>query len=53
MLDYLSINEVQKAEMLKKIGVEKVEDLYQDIPPRMRAKKLQIPEKVTSDVTLK
>ena len=53
MSDYLSINEVQKAEMLKKIGVEKVEDLYQDIPPRMRAKKLQIPEKVTSDVTLK
>lgn len=30
--------------MLKKIGVEKVDDFYQDIPPRMRAKKLQIPE---------
>lgn len=44
MSDYLSINETQKQQMLKKIGVEKVDDFYQDIPPRMRAKPLQIPE---------
>ena len=44
MSDYLSINETQKQKMLQKIGVEKVDDFYQDIPPRMRAKPLQIPE---------
>ncbi len=44
MSDYLSITEKEKQEMLEKIGVQSTEEFYQDIPVRMRAKKLNLPE---------
>ena len=44
MSDYLSITEKEKQEMLARIGVQSTEEFYQDIPVRMRAKKLNLPE---------
>ena len=44
MSDYLSITEKEKQEMLEKIGVQSTDEFYQDIPVRMRAKKLNLPE---------
>jgi len=48
-----SVPEV-KAEMLKQIGVESIEELYSDIPEDLRyRKKMNIPEALPSELSLK
>jgi glycine dehydrogenase subunit 1 len=48
-----SVPEV-KAKMLKEIGVNNIDDLYADIPERLRFKrKLNLPEPLTSEYALK
>lgn len=44
MSDYLSLTNEEKDEMLKVIGVNSVDDLFDDIPSNLRAKKLNLPE---------
>ncbi len=44
MADYLSLNDSERGEMLKMIGVNSVDDLFFDIPTKLRAKKLNLPE---------
>jgi len=44
MSDYLSLTNEEKNEMLKVIGVKTVDDLFDDIPSNLRAKKLNLPE---------
>jgi len=44
MSDYLSLTSEEKDEMLKVIGVKNVEDLFDDIPSKLRAKKLNLPD---------
>ena len=44
MADYLSLTEAEKREMLEAIGVDSVEDLFEDIPKSLRVKKLELPE---------
>ncbi len=44
MADYLSLTDSEKEEMLKTIGVNSVDDLFFDIPTKLRAKKLNLPE---------
>ena len=48
-----SVKEV-KEEMLKAIGVSKIEDLYEDIPEHLRFKgKMDLPEPLLSECELK
>ena len=43
-----------KAEMLKQIGVESIEELYSDIPEDLRyRKKMKLPEAFPSELALK
>ncbi len=44
MADYLSLTDAERREMLKVIGVENVDDLFEDIPRSLRARKLNLPE---------
>ncbi len=44
MADYLSLTELEKREMLDAIGVKSMEDLFEDIPKSLRARKLNLPE---------
>ena len=44
MADYLSLTEVEKREMLDAIGVDSVEDLFEDVPKSLRVKKLNLPQ---------
>jgi glycine dehydrogenase subunit 1 len=44
MADYLSLTEAEKREMLDAIGVDSVEDLFEDVPKSLRARKLNLPQ---------
>ena len=44
MADYLSLTDAEKRAMLDTIGVEKVDDLFEDIPNTLRCKKLNLPD---------
>lgn len=44
MADYLSLTDAERREMLEAIGVENVDDLFEDIPRSLRARKLNLPE---------
>ncbi|MBR2956600.1 MAG: aminomethyl-transferring glycine dehydrogenase subunit GcvPA [Clostridia bacterium] len=44
MADYLSLTEAEKREMLDAIGVDSVEDLFEDVPKSLRVKKLNLPQ---------
>ena len=41
---YVSHTEAERQEMLKTIGVEKLEDLYQDVPVEMKETSLNLPD---------
>lgn len=43
MADYLSLTDAEKRAMLDTIGVDKVDDLFEDIPNTLRCKKLNLP----------
>ncbi len=44
MADYLSLTDAERQEMLSVIGVKSVDDLFEDIPKSLRARKLNLPE---------
>lgn len=44
MADYLSLTSEEREEMLKTIGVNNIDDLFDDIPSHLRVKKLNLDE---------
>lgn len=44
MADYLSLTDAERQEMLAAIGVKTVDELFSDIPKKLRTKKLNLPE---------
>ena len=52
MSDYLSTTERETREMLDKIGVKSIEELFEDIPADMKLKKLNLPEGKSQQETM-
>lgn len=52
MSDYLSTNERESKEMLEKIGVKTIDELFEDIPVDLKVKKLNLPEGKSQQETM-
>lgn len=52
MSDYLSTTERETKEMLQKIGVNTIEELFEDIPDDLKLKKLNLPEGKSQQETM-
>lgn len=52
MSDYLSTTERETEEMLQKIGVKTIDELFEDIPDDLKLKKLNLPEGKSQQETM-
>lgn len=52
MADYLSTTERETKEMLEKIGVKAIDELFEDIPADLKVKKLNLPEGKSQQETM-
>lgn len=52
MSDYLSTTERETAEMLEKIGVKQLDELFEDIPADLKVKKLNLPKGKSQQETM-
>ena len=52
MADYLSTTERETKEMLEKIGVAAIDELFEDIPADLKVKKLNLPEGKSQQETM-
>ena len=52
MSDYLSTTERETEEMLKKIGVKSIDELFEDIPDDLKLKKLNLPKGKSQQETM-
>lgn len=52
MSDYLSTTELETKEMLEKIGVSTIDELFEDIPADLKVKKLKLPNGKSQQETM-